>query len=292
MPIEALGALIFAAILLGVYAMIPPQETLPISEASSALQTDLPARRRRTIMQPLEWLGKLSPKFGRHRALSDQLLYAGSWLTTDAFYGVKIAAALGGCLVFSVIAFEFGWSNPPVYIGAAVVGFIAPDMVLRSKLQKRNKAILRLLPETIDLLALCVGAGLDFVLALNRIISIPQYQHEPLTQELTMALQEMKLGKRRGDALKTMGRRVNIPEVSSFVRTIVQADKMGTPIAQVLAVHAEDVRSQRFIRAERQALKAPLKILVPLIFCIMPCVAIIVGAPVFLQFMKQNPFAK
>ena len=109
-------------------------------------------------------------------------------------------------------------------------------------------------------------------------------------EELSGALQEMNLGKRRADSLKGMAKRINLAELSSFVRTIVQADRMGTPIAQVLAVHAEDVRSQRFVRAERAALKAPIKILIPLIFCIMPCVAIIVGAPIFLQFMKESPF--
>ena len=87
-----------------------------------------------------------------------------------------------------------------------------------------------------------------------------------------------------------MGRRVNAPEMSSLVRTLVQADRMGTPIAEVLSVHSEDMRLERFTWAERQALKAPIKILVPLIFFIMPCVALIVGSPIFLQFMAQNPF--
>jgi tight adherence protein C len=193
--------------------------------------------------------------------------------------------------VAAIVAVELGNLNvPPTYLMAGMVGFIIPDLMLKSTVKKRHKRILRLLPEIIDLLALCVGAGLDFVLALNRIINVKQYVREPLVQELNLALQEMKLGKRRGEALKNMARRVELQELSSFVRTIVQADRMGTPIAQVLAAHAEDVRNQRFVRAEREALKAPLKILGPLIFCIMPCVGIIVAAPVFLQFVKQNPF--
>ena len=88
--------------------------------------------------------------------------------------------------------------------------------------------------------------------------------------------------------------RLTVPEVeiSSFVRTVVQADRMGTPIGEVLAVHAEDVRMDRMNKAERVALKAPIKILFPLIFFMMLCVAIVVGAPIFLQFMQQTPFGK
>jgi tight adherence protein C len=89
-----------------------------------------------------------------------------------------------------------------------------------------------------------------------------------------------------------MAKRVNLPEMNSFVRTVVQAERMGTPIAEALAIHSDDVRFDRVQRAERAALKAPLKILIPLIFCIMPTVAIIVGAPIFLQFARQNPFAQ
>ena len=107
-----------------------------------------------------------------------------------------------------------------------------------------------------------------------------------------MALQEIKLGKRRAEALRALSKRLNIPELASFLRTVVQADRMGTPIAEALARHSEDLRSQRFMRAERAALQAPIKILGPLIFCIMPCVAIIVGAPIFLQFMRQSPFGQ
>ena len=175
---------------------------------------------------------------------------------------------------------------------AAAVGFVAPDVWLRARRARKQQAILRLLPEVTDLLALCIGAGLDFHGALNKVLSTKRFQGEPLIEELTTTVQEMQLGKRRGEALRTMARRLNLPEMSSFVRTIVQADRMGTPIGQVLGIHSEDVRRQRMLRAERMALKAPIKVLLPLIFCIMPCVAIIVGAPIFLQFMQQNPFGK
>ena len=85
-------------------------------------------------------------------------------------------------------------------------------------------------------------------------------------------LQDIKLGRLRAEALKALAQRIETPELSSFVRTMVQADRMGTPIADALAVHAEDIRLQRYLRAERAALKAPIKILIPLILFILPCV--------------------
>jgi tight adherence protein C len=169
---------------------------------------------------------------------------------------------------------------------------IMPQLWLNARLRKRHRAMLALLPEVVDLLALCMGAGLDFLSALKRVAAIKAFQRHPLMEELAGTLQEIRVGKRRSDALRAMARRVNLPELTSFVRTLVQADRMGTPLGEVLAIHSEDVRFQRFMRAERAALKAPIKILIPLIFFILPCVALVVGAPIFIQFSKQNPFAK
>jgi tight adherence protein C len=218
-----------------------------------------------------------------------------SSLTVVEFHGLKMTAAAVGALLFVIVAREFSGVDP-MFVGlAAAVGFAAPVLWLRRRMQRRHQAILRMLPEVTDLLALCVGAGLDFLGALNKVIAakaVKISRPEPLIEELAVVLQEIRLGKRRIDALKTMAERVSLPELSSFVRTLVQAEKMGTPIGEALAIHSEDVRLQRFTRAERAALQAPIKILGPLIFCIMPCVAIIVGAPIFLQFMRQSPFGQ
>jgi len=90
--------------------------------------------------------------------------------------------------------------------------------------------------------------------------------------------------------LKSMARRINLPDVSSFVRTLVQAEKMGTSISDVLRIQSEQARMWRFQRGERQALKAPIKLLLPLVFFILPVVMIIVGGPILLQFLTSGPF--
>ena len=171
-------------------------------------------------------------------------------------------------------------------IAIARAGFVISDLILRSYIKARQDAIARDLPEVVDLLNLCVNAGADFMGAMQRVVR--EFRPCPIVQELSTVMHEMRMGKRRRDALRGFSKRIPISDVSSFVRTLVQADRMGTPIAEVLAVHAEDVRFQRWTRAERAALKAPIKILAPLVLCILPCVAIIVAAPIFIQFTHMN----
>ena len=226
--------------------------------------------------------------------LRHRLEYIGSALTVEMFRGLKVLAMAVGAFVVWIILMELKRPEPLWGILGAAAGFVAPDVWLRGRINHRNKAMLKLLPEVIDLLSLCIGAGLDFLGALNRVVAVRAFRlrREPLIEELSVVLQEVRLGKRRFDAFRAMAKRVGLAEVSSFVRSLVQADRMGTPIGEVLAVHSEDVRIQRFMRAERMALKAPIKILAPLLLCIMPCVAILVAGPVFIQFVRHNPFEK
>lgn len=253
---------------------------------------------RRAVLAGLSRVGKLMPRSGdQAEEGKESLPVPGSTFTREEFMGAKILSAVGGCLVGVVIAMEFKAVNWLWLAPAGAIGFVVPDLWRRARIRRRQKALVRPLPEVIDLLSLCVGAGLDFLVAINKVVEIMSAQRKGalqglLLQELSAVSQEVRLGKRRSEALKAMARRANVPEISSFVRTLVQADRMGTPIIEALAIHAEDVRFQRFNRAERAALKAPIKILFPLVFCIMPCVAIIVGAPIFIQFARQNPFAK
>ena len=244
----------------------------------------------RKLTAPLTLVGRLLAGTGEQvERLRAMLAYVGSRLTVEEFAGVKVLAIIVGCIVAAVLSHEIGGISP-LWLGiGGILGFLAPDLWLRSVVAQRQKAILRVLPEVIDLMALCVGAGLDFLGAINRVLLIKAFKKEPFIQELSMVLQEVKLGKRRSESLKALAKRVNLPEINSFVRTLVQADRMGTPISEALAVHSEDMRIQRFIRAERAALKAPLKILIPLIFCIMPCIGLIIGGPIFMQFLSQGP---
>ncbi|MBI4322875.1 MAG: type II secretion system F family protein [Candidatus Omnitrophica bacterium] len=259
---------------------------------SRPLEAPLMGARRGFLRALLSLVGRLVPWIRKREERRGQLVDTASNLTTEEFEGIKVLAAGGGALLAMVILQELREVTPLWVMAAAVLGFVMPDAWLRARLARRHKAMMRLLPEIIDILALCVGAGLDFLGALNKVVAVKDWKREPLSEELAAVLQDIKLGKRRGEALRAMAKRVKMPEMTSFVRTLIQADRMGTPIGEALAIHAEDLRFQRFTKAERLALKAPIKILIPLIFCILPSVALIVGAPIFMQFVQQNPFGR
>jgi tight adherence protein C len=111
-----------------------------------------------------------------------------------------------------------------------------------------------------------------------------------MIEELSVVLEEIKWGKPRAQALRDMSKRVNVTEVSSFVHLLIQAERMGTPVSEAFGIISEDTRAQRFREGERFAMKAPLKILIPLIFFILPVIGIIVAGPVLLTFMKGDIF--
>lgn len=214
--------------------------------------------------------------------IKDRLDAAHVNLTPQQFFSMKLAFMVFAGIIAS---FFIRRSDPLIMVAGLVVGFILPDIWLRKKIGERRFAIARILPETVDLLGLCVEAGLDFTTSVKWIIE-KKVTTNPMIEELTLVLEEIKWGKPRSQALKDMARRLNIPEVSSFVQALVQAERMGTPVSETFGIISEDTRLQRFRRAERYALQAPIKILIPLIFCILPVIAIVIGGPILLQFTK------
>jgi len=198
-----------------------------------------------------------------------------------AFFNLKII------IMFTFAALSIIATNKidPIYISISLaIGYIIPEIYLKQKLTKRKNLISRRLPETVDLLGLCIEAGLDFVSAVRWVID--KTPGTAMTEELAFVVEEIKWGKPRIQALKDMSRRLDIPEMTSFVQTIIQADRMGTPVAEAFTIISEDARAQRFHRGQRIALQAPIKILLPLIFFIMPVIGIVIGGPILLQFMQ------
>jgi len=205
-------------------------------------------------------------------------------LSVIEFFALKELFMIG--LPFAVYL-VLGKLELPWILGPAVLGFFIPDLWLRQRDRRRKRLILKNLPDVIDLLSLCVSAGLDFMLALRWVVEKSKQENNPLIEELAQVMQEIKMGKSRRQALKDFSSHINIPDISSFVRTLIQTDRIGTPISEALAIISEECRANRFRRGERMALQAPFKMLVPLIF-FMLAVIIIVGGPVFLQFSQAG----
>ncbi|MGE5309374.1 MAG: type II secretion system F family protein [Deltaproteobacteria bacterium] len=214
-----------------------------------------------------------------------RLSLVGTFLNVSQFFALKFICAIGMPFVAVFAMEKLGMPvQPPLLLIVVAIGFILPDMWLNGQVKKKKLEILRDLPYIIDLLNICVGAGLDFMMAVNHVIT--DFRPCLMVNELRAVSKEMQMGVSRRDALKNMARRLDSPEVNSFVRTLLQADRMGTPITTALRMHSEELRSIRFQRGEEMALKAPIKLLFPLLVFILPVVMIIVAGPILIQFTQ------
>jgi tight adherence protein C len=183
--------------------------------------------------------------------------------------------------------------KPDMLIGWFLLGFgfgyFAPEFWLKNKIKKVKQVIVKELPDAIDLLGLCVNAGLDFMLSLKWVVE--KSPPTVMIDELNTVLQEINVGKTRRDAIKDLALRYELPDLSTFARTLIQADKMGTSVTEALNILSEDMRIARYRRGEQLALKAPLKMLIPLLLFIFPVVGILVAGPILLDFVENNPFS-
>ncbi|HEX9416215.1 MAG TPA: type II secretion system F family protein [Gaiellaceae bacterium] len=164
-----------------------------------------------------------------------------------------------------------------------LLGFLGPDVFVNSRIRGRRELVQAVLPDALDLLAVSVEAGLGFDGALAK---LTEYMDGPLIEEFALALNEMRLGETRPDALIRMSERVDVPELSSFVRAVVQADQLGSSMAGILRVQAADARVRRQLAAEEKAMKAPIKMLFPMAVFILPALFICTLGPAMLNFHK------
>lgn len=225
----------------------------------------------------------LARRIVKRENLENKLFGARVALTVEQFLGAKEFLAI----VAVLLGIGFLPAGDILKVaGAGAAGFFLPDLWLDIKQKQRRAAVVRSLPDTVDLLSLCVDAGLDFIAATRWIVD--KSKQTAFIEELSLMLHEIKVGKPRREALKDLSKRINSPDVTAFARTLIQADRMGTPIAEALAILSEDTRERFFRRAERAALQSPMKMLLPLIFFILPVVGVIVGGPIAIQFMSGS----
>ncbi len=262
------------------------------SSAATNVKVNLPAgddmvsgkAKRQTFLSAIFPTRKLLEKAKLDVGLKNKLNASHIRLLPHELVNLKILAFL----VCGGAAYYFMGKLDYITFIAAIIGFIIPEIWVNKKVAQRKYMVARVLPETIDLLGLCVEAGLDFTSAAKWVLE--KVPLNPLMEELSFVLEEIKWGKPRTQALKDMSKRLEIPEISSFVQTLVQAERMGTPVSEAFLILSEDARMQRFHRGERFAMQAPIKILIPLIFCILPVIGIVVGGPILLQFMTNKLF--
>ena len=163
------------------------------------------------------------------------------------------------------------------------LGYMIPSLWLGDRIRTRQAAIQRALPDALDLLTVCVEAGLGFDASLARVI---QKWHNPLSEELERLLADLRMGRVRREALKDMAERTDVADVHAFVGSLIQADLLGVGLVKVMRVQSDQMRQRRRLRAEEQAQKAPVKMLFPLIFLIFPAVYIVILGPAAISLGK------
>jgi len=222
-----------------------------------------------------------------------KLMWAGYYepRTVALFVGAKVA--LGGGL--GLLYFLYGVVNLTgtplarvlaVSLILAVIGFFLPDYWLHNRIKVRRREILHALPDVLDLLMVCVEAGLGFDAAVARVSEQPGIKPSPLHQELLRMHLEVRAGRARSEALRAFAERTGVEELKAIVGAFIQTEKLGTPLGKTLRVHADAARVQRRHRAEQLAHLAPLKMLFPTVFFLMPAFFLVTLAPSLLGLLK------
>jgi tight adherence protein C len=193
-----------------------------------------------------------------------------------------------GLVIYQLGFLSFLFEGPKqvlFYAALMAMGFMFPAMNIQERARKRQRTIALQLPDSLDLLTISVEAGLDFMTAMKRVVE----KHRPgaLKDELERFFKQTELGKRRGEALREMANRVQLQDLSAVVSALIQADRLGVSVGPILRAQSDMLRIRRGQRAEKAAQEAPVKMLAPLMICILPSVFIMILAPVIIQMIRD-----
>ena len=310
--------LLIAGIVIVVVAMVLVIVGLRFPEATDPLQTRLAefsTRERpltleeielsqpfvqRVLLPNLRRLGQFAARFTPQSSLESvqhQLDLAGNPRGIDptTFWAWRIVATLGlgGFILLvtflapgdSFLSVRTGTAKALAFaLGGALLGFFLPVMLLQSRIKRRQEIILKAMPDALDLLTVCVEAGLGFDQAM---VKVAEKWENELSLAFERVIQEVRLGKLRREALRDMADRMDISDMTSFVAAIIQADQLGVSMGKVLRIQSDQMRIKRRQRAEKKAHEAPVKMLIPMALLIFPSIYIVLLGPAVLILMNS-----
>jgi len=251
----------------------------------------------RILVPVIQKVGELTERFTPQNAIEQtekKLELAGNppGIDPTIFWTSRFIAAVGvgGLLlfVFSMGSIDWSWGRKLFITGIfALIGFFMPQLLLQSKINARQEEIRKSMPDALDLLTICVQAGLGFDASMSR---VAEKWEDALADEFQRSLREIQLGNVRRVALRNMADRIGISEMTSFVAAIIQSEQLGVSMAKVLGIQSEQMRTRRRQRAEEKAQQAPVKMLIPMVLLIFPSLLIILLGPAGLQ-LKDSALA-
>ncbi len=251
-----------------------------------------PAQHGKVIVRVVHQIGEKAPISPQDVKLARRYLFAAGYRSDTSvrvYYGFKIVGAVVGFVIALFVRVYI--SNP---IGSIIVmpalaaaGFFLPNFLLERVISKRQEEIRLSLPDALDLLVVCMEAGLGLDQAIAAVSRELRETHKAISEELSLVTLEMRHGKRRAEALKNLADRAGEPELRKLVATMIQADRFGTSVGEALRTHSDFMRVRRRQMAEERAGKVGVKLVFPIFFFILPAMMIVAAGPGVLQLVKQ-----
>ena len=207
-------------------------------------------------------------------------------VTAEQFCGLQLISLITFCTLSSYLFHATGNDSTLGMLLGAGLGYFYPQIWLSDRRKKRYLAVQKGMPMFLDFITMAVEAGLNLTGALNQVVQ--KGPAGPLRQEFFMVVRDLRSGLPRADALRRMDERLVMPEITSFVGTVIQSEKMGASLGNALRSQAEQRRTERFQRAEKQAMEAPVKLIGPLMMFIFPVTFIVIGFPIVMKFLASG----
>ena len=288
-----LAVLVIAGAL--VYAFSPVE--LPIADRLARLWQPLTVRKKTTFREKqkqtaarvLSDVGKFLPTSTKDLSHTQRLLVRAGYRRPEAVMAMRGAKILMPIIFLGTVYFTGAYLMNPLFIlaFAGLAGFLAPDMWLTWKVRKRQHTIRLALPDALDLLVVCIEAGLGLDQAFMRVSQELRITHPELCEELDMVNAQIRVGRTRIEALRELASRTGVDDIKSLVAMLIQTDRFGTSVAQSLRVHSDDMRVKRRQRAEEMAAKTTVKMVPPLVFFIFPALFVVILGPAMITIYRQ-----
>jgi tight adherence protein C len=257
--------------------------------SSPTYETRFAERQKERVRDTFAGLGKLMPGDPAMTPRGQLLMVRAGYRSQQAVLamrGLKLAVPV--TLVILVFTTGFYRLNPYMLpVLAAIVGYLVPEAWLLWRVHARQHRLRRALPDCLDLLVICVEAGLGLDQALMKVAQEMRVTHRELSDELQLVNLEMRIGKGRTDALRELARRTGLEDIKSLVAMLIQTERFGTSVAQSLRVYSDDLRVKRRQRAEEASAKTTVKMVPPLVFFIFPALMVVILGPAVITLLRQ-----
>ena len=246
-------------------------------------------KQKAQVERVLTDVGKLLPSSSKGLSRTHRMMIRAGYRRPEIVHvmqGIKVLLPIG---LVSLVYFTGFYRLNPLFIlvAAALVGFILPEFWLTARVRRRQRRIVIALPDALDLLVVCVEAGLGLDQAISRVAEELRLAHPDLSDELQLVNLEVRVGKSRLEALRELGVRTGVEDLKSLAAMLIQTDRFGTDLARSLRVHSENLRTKRRQRAEEMAAKTTVKMVPPLVFFIFPALFVVILGPAVISLVRQ-----